>query len=64
MVEKRNVKVPDQVEGIVKCGNPGCITNHERIRTKFHVLQKGERISLNCCYCEKNTTQDNMVIIK
>ena len=64
VVEKRNVEVPDQVEGIVKCGNPACITNHERIRTKFSVLKKGEKISLKCCYCEKITTQENMVILK
>jgi aspartate carbamoyltransferase, regulatory subunit len=64
VVEKRNVEVPDRIDGIVKCGNPACITNHERIRTKFDVLKKSQRISLRCCYCEKVTTQENMVIIK
>src|SRR6056297_580318 len=28
VVEKRDVKVPDQIGGIAKCGNPKCITNH------------------------------------
>ena len=64
VVEKRNVEVPDRIEGIVKCGNPACITNHERIRTKFDVQKKGEQISLRCCYCEKTTTRENLVIIK
>ena len=64
VVEKRNVEVPDRIAGIVKCANPACITNHERIGTKFDVLKKGDRVSLRCCYCEKITTQDNMEIIK
>ncbi|MCD8185385.1 MAG: aspartate carbamoyltransferase regulatory subunit [Rikenellaceae bacterium] len=64
VVGKRNVEVPDRIAGIVKCANPACITNHEKIRTKFDVMKKGDRISLRCCYCEKITTQDNMVILK
>lgn len=64
VVEKRNVEVPDRVAGIVKCANPACITNHQRITTQFDVIKKGERISLRCRYCEKITTQDNMEIIK
>ena len=64
VVEKRNVEVPDRITGIVRCANPACITNHQRIGTKFDVLKKGDRISLRCCYCEKVTTQDNMEIIK
>lgn len=64
VVEKRNVEVPDRIEGIVRCANPACITNHERVKTKFDVIKKGEKIGLRCCYCEKVTTQDNMEIIK
>ena len=64
VVEKRNVEVPDRIAGIVRCANPTCITNHQRIGTKFDVLKKGDRISLRCCYCEKATTQENMEIIK
>ena len=35
VVEKKHVSVPDQVEKIVKCFNPNCITNHEPIPTRF-----------------------------
>ena len=35
VVEKKTVNVPEKVEGIVKCMNPKCITNHEKVRTKF-----------------------------
>ena len=29
VVEKKRIAMPDEVCGIVKCGNPKCITNHE-----------------------------------
>ena len=64
VVAKRNVEVPDRIDGIVKCANPACITNHERVETRFHVVKKGEKISLRCFYCEKITTQENIVILK
>lgn len=55
VVEKKNVQVPDEVEGIVKCVNPKCITNHEDVKTKFVVIDKVD-IKLKCVYCEKITT--------
>lgn len=62
--EKRNVEVPERIEGIVKCANPACITNHEHIRTKFDVRKRDNGIEFRCCYCEKVTAQENIVIIK
>jgi aspartate carbamoyltransferase regulatory subunit len=64
VVAKRHIEVPDRIEGIVRCANPACITNHEKIKTRFHVQKKGARIALRCDYCEKVTTQENIVIIK
>lgn len=61
VVEKKTVNVPETVEGIVKCMNPKCITNHEYVRTKFTVVNK-EPIVLKCHYCEKLTDQENMVM--
>ena len=59
VVEKFTVEIPDQVEDIVKCMNPMCITNHEQIPTKFKVIDK-ENLKLKCHYCEKITTKDTM----
>ena len=39
VVEKREVKLPDELRGIVKCANPKCITNNEPMPTRFHVRQ-------------------------
>ncbi len=62
VVDKKTVEIPDTICGIVKCFNPKCITNHEQVTTKFTVVSKNE-VALKCIYCEKITTQENIVII-
>ena len=62
VVEKKTVNVPEKVEGIVKCMNPKCITNHEYVRTKFTVVNDSP-IILKCHYCEKLTDQEHMEVI-
>jgi len=62
VVEKKLVQVPDEISAIVKCFNPQCITNHEKIPTRFAVLNKKE-VSLKCHYCEKITDSEHMEII-
>lgn len=66
VVEKRQVEVPDQVEGYVKCANPMCITNHEQhVTTRFSVSSSVEgELSLRCRYCEKITRQEQIEIIR
>ena len=62
VIDKRVVEVPKEIEGIVRCMNPKCITNHERIPTKFKVLQKNNDVVLLCRYCEKITEEKNFEI--
>jgi aspartate carbamoyltransferase regulatory subunit len=52
VVEKKTVKTPDELRGIVKCNNPKCITNNEPMKTIFHVIDKDAGI-LKCHYCDK-----------
>lgn len=54
VVEKKEVEMPDELRGIVKCNNPKCITNNEPMQTWFHVVDK-EKGLLKCHYCEKNS---------
>jgi len=63
VVQKMKVEVPDKAIGLVKCINPKCITNHEKITTKFTVIDK-ELITLKCDYCEKNTNHSYIKIIR
>lgn len=47
--EKKGVEIPTLIEGVVRCPNPGCISNtHEPIRSKFSVRPNG----LHCIYCD------------
>ncbi|MBN2663785.1 MAG: aspartate carbamoyltransferase regulatory subunit [Bacteroidales bacterium] len=62
VVDKMKVEVPDKIEGIVKCFNPKCVTNHEQIVTKFTVISKNE-VALKCEYCEKITDKAHFEII-
>lgn len=52
VVEKKTVKTPDELRGIVKCNNPKCITNNEPMNTVFHVVNKENGI-IKCHYCDK-----------
>lgn len=62
VVEKKVVQVPDEINGIVKCFNPQCITNHEKITTRFTVIRKRD-VALKCHYCEKITDQEHIEIL-
>lgn len=49
VVEKKGVEIPRVLRGVVRCPNPGCITNtNEPVESTFEVLDKG----LHCLYCD------------
>ena len=59
--EKRKVSLPDTVHGIIRCGNPKCITNNEPMETIFHVTDK-VNIQVKCHYCERSASKDEIEI--
>ncbi len=51
VVDKLEVKLPNIIEGIVKCVNPCCVSNSEEpILSKFHV-KSTEPLTIKCHYC-------------
>jgi aspartate carbamoyltransferase regulatory subunit len=47
--EKKGVSIPQHLKGVVRCPNPGCISNtKEPIQSAFEVTRKG----LQCEYCD------------
>ncbi|MCR5533873.1 MAG: aspartate carbamoyltransferase regulatory subunit [Bacteroidaceae bacterium] len=62
VVEKKQVKMPNELIGIIKCDNHKCITNNEPMRTHFHVLDKEKGI-LQCRYCNREVTLNNVKLI-
>jgi aspartate carbamoyltransferase regulatory subunit len=61
VVEKKNLSLPMQAEGFIRCGNPNCITNNESVSTRFRVLKNkaDDKVAVRCEYCEKVTGQDH-----
>ncbi len=64
ITKKFNVDIPKQVNRIVKCINPKCITNIENVPTKFTVTTKHEEMRLICHYCEKYTSKRNFNFVQ
>ena len=54
VTEKRQVALPSEVKGFVRCPNPKCITNAEPMQTRFHVSTEedpDQKSLLECHYC-------------
>lgn len=51
-IKKYRVKVPEFFVDIIKCPNPKCITNDEKMETKFVNIQANPH-KVKCFYCEK-----------
>lgn len=52
MVEKRHLRLPDEVRGVIKCKNPRCITSVEQdIEHVFRLRDRENRV-YRCIYCE------------
>lgn len=62
VVEKKEVKMPEELIGIIKCDNHKCITNNEPMQTHFHVLNKEKGI-LQCHYCNREVLLDNVKLV-
>jgi aspartate carbamoyltransferase regulatory subunit len=62
VVEKRTLKLPDEIREIVQCANPVCITNNQPVTTRFHVLKHDDEIMLKCHYCEREVQRDKVKI--
>jgi aspartate carbamoyltransferase regulatory subunit len=62
VVEKKQVIMPEEIKGLVKCNNPKCITNNEPMTTIFHVIDK-ENGTLKCHYCEKEVNKESIKLL-
>lgn len=64
IIEKKHVELPEEIGNIVKCINPKCITNNQEVDQKFTLIDiPGEEIKVQCYYCDKYTTRQNMEFI-
>lgn len=64
VVKKETVHFPKIVENIVKCFNPKCVTNNQKVPTRFNVTEDhNQQLKLACHYCEKTMAKENFVFI-
>ncbi len=62
VVEKRNVKLPDKIVGILRCTNPGCITRQpmEHVSSRFLIVSKSP-LRLECEYCGRYLEEEEVL---
>jgi aspartate carbamoyltransferase regulatory subunit len=61
VVAKVAVNLADEIAGVATCPNPSCITNHDDLRTRFHVLSK-HPLRVRCHYCERVVTESELEV--
>ncbi len=72
VIEKLKLEIPDIINNLIVCNNQKCISNHEKINTKFHKLD-GNNVAnddtnnknnykFKCHYCEKTVYQDELIL--
>jgi len=59
--EKIKVKIPEELVGIINCTNPVCVTNKEKVVSRFKVLNK-DPFEVKCHYCERVYGKDELEI--
>lgn len=62
VVEKREVKMPDEIHNLIKCNNLNCITNNEPMATHFYVTNRDTQ-TLKCRYCEKEVNINDVKLL-
>jgi len=53
VVKKSRVAVPKEIIGVLKCGNPSCITNKREPVSPVFDIEKEGPIALRCKFCER-----------
>jgi aspartate carbamoyltransferase regulatory subunit len=60
--KKIKVAIPEVFDKVIKCSNPNCITNNEKVPTKFYVLGK-KPLKVRCHYCERSMQQEDISLL-
>ncbi|MBQ3099456.1 MAG: aspartate carbamoyltransferase regulatory subunit [Clostridia bacterium] len=52
LAQKLTVSIPEQIEGVIKCKNPRCITSTEQEIVHIFKLADREKRVYRCMYCD------------
>ncbi len=59
VIKKESINLPKKVFDLIKCINPNCISNHDKIPTKFFI--NALPLQAHCFYCEKTMSEQQIV---
>jgi len=62
VVSKIQPELADELEGLVRCLNPSCISNNERTKTRF-LVHKRSPLHLRCYYCERAVPENEIELM-
>ena len=60
--KKIKVTIPSTINKIIRCSNPNCVTNNEKVTTKFYVLNKAP-LKVKCYYCERDMDKEDISLL-
>src|SRR5574344_21374 len=63
VTEKKQLILPEEICGEVKCLNPKCITNNEPMCTRFVAIDRAKGL-YKCRYCERMVSTEEMIVTK
>lgn len=52
VVRKSKVEMPHEIERLIVCPNPHCVTTIEEVSTRF-IVENTDPVTVRCAYCEK-----------
>ncbi len=61
VASKQLLEVPERLIGVIRCANPTCITNHERIAPVFDRVARTP-LKLRCAYCERAAAEVHVFV--
>lgn len=60
VIDKKKVRIPEFIEGVLECTNPNCITRSEEIRSRF-LVEGRKPLKLRCVYCERIMEESEVI---
>ncbi|HLC64691.1 MAG TPA: aspartate carbamoyltransferase regulatory subunit [Candidatus Nanoarchaeia archaeon] len=60
--EKFKVNMKDRIQKVLRCPNPRCVTNVEKVSTIFEVQEK-EPLQVRCRFCERAFGSNEIIIV-
>ncbi len=59
VVAKFEPELSATLEGLLRCPNPSCVSNHETLPSRFLVLNR-KPLRVRCAFCERAITSDQI----